>query len=124
MKANEMNVLVLAYLGDAVYEQYIREYLVKRGIAKVNDLQKLSIDYVSARAQAEYLHKMLDLNMFVEDELNIIMRARNNKGKSRPKNTSVINYKYATGLEALIGYLYLNKKIERIDEIINFIIGE
>ncbi len=124
MKINEMNVLVLAYLGDAVYEQYIREYLVNKGIVKVKELQKEAINYVSARAQSKYLLDMIDLNFFNEDETNIIMRARNNKGKSHPKNTSIISYKYATALEALIGYLYLENKKERIDEIVNFIIGD
>ncbi len=124
MKAKEMNVLVLAYLGDAVYEKFIRLHLIESGLCKVNDLQRKSIDFVSARAQSKFLASMTDINMFSEEETSIIMRARNYKSKSKPKNTDIITYKHATALEALIGYLYLEKRNDRIVEIINFIIGE
>ncbi len=62
--------------------------------------------------------------MFDEEEMSIIMRARNHKGKSKPKNTDIITYKHATALEALIGYLYLEKRIDKLDQIMKFIIGE
>ncbi|NLL44717.1 MAG: ribonuclease III [Mollicutes bacterium] len=119
-----INVLVLAYLGDSIYEIYIREYLIKKGIAKVNDLQKEAIKYVSAKQQCNYLKEMLANNFFNEEEKNIIMRARNHKGSSHPKNTDIVTYKYATGLEALIGYLYLNNNKSRIDDIMKYIIGD
>lgn len=124
MTAKEMNVLVLAYLGDSIYENYIRLYLIKKGIAKVNDLQKNAINYVSARAQSEFLKRMIDNNLLTEEELSIVMRARNHKTKSKAKNADIVTYKYATALEALIGYLYLENKNERINEIMNWIIGE
>lgn len=119
-----MNILVLAYLGDSVYEIYIREYLIKKGIVKVKDLQSEAVNYVSARKQCEYLKKMLDNNFFNEEEKSIIMRARNHKGSAHPKNTDIVTYKHATGLEALVGYLYLERKKTRIDEIMKYIIGE
>ena len=124
MKTKEINVLALAYLGDAIYEKYIRLYLVKSGISKVNDLQKRSVNYVSARAQSHFLTLLINNNMFDEEEMSIIMRARNHKGKSKPKNTDIITYKHATALEALIGYLYLEKRINKLDQIMKFIIGE
>lgn len=124
MKTKEINVLALAYLGDAIYEKYIRLYLVKSGISKVNDLQKRSVNYVSARAQSHFLTLLINNNMFDEEEMSIIMRARNHKGKSKPKNTDIITYKHATALEALIGYLYLKKRIDKLDQIMKFIIGE
>lgn len=124
MTAKEMNVLVLAYLGDSIYENYIRLYLIKKGIAKVNDLQKNAINYVSAHAQSEFLKRMIDNNLLTEEELSIVMRARNHKTKSKAKNADIVTYKYATALEALIGYLYLENKNERINEIMNWIIGE
>src|SRR5690554_6628937 len=124
MKTKEINVLELAYLGDAIYEKYIRLYLVKSGISKVNDLQKRSVNYVSARAQSHFLTLLINNNMFDEEEMSIIMRARNHKGKSKPKNTDIITYKHATALEALIGYLYLEKRIDKLDQIMKFIIGE
>lgn len=116
------NMLVLAYLGDSIYETYIRKYLIDKGIAKVKELQSESINYVSAKAQAMYLKEMMDNNFFSEEELNIVMCARNHKSNHKPKNCDIITYKYATGFEALIGYLYLEEKNKRIDEIINYII--
>jgi ribonuclease-3 family protein len=124
MSINEINVLVLAYLGDTIYEDYIRKYLIYKGIAKVNDLQTEASNYVSAKAQAPYLKQLLDDNFFTEEEQSIIRRARNNKSNSHPKNCDIVTYKYATGLESLIGYLSLENNIERIDEIMNFILGE
>lgn len=118
----DRNVLTLAYIGDSIYEIYIREYLINKGIVKVKDLQKEAVRYVSANGQAKYLKEMLDNNFFSELELSVIMRARNNKGSRHPKNTDIITYKYATGLEALIGYLYLEKKKGRLDEIMNYIL--
>lgn len=118
------NSLVLAYMGDAIYEVYVREHLISRDIAKVNELQKHAIKYVSAKGQKEYLEKMINESFFKEEELDIIRRARNHKSNSHPKNTDIITYKKATGLEALIGYLYLQKNEERIKEIMNFILGE
>ena len=117
-----MNSLVLAYLGDSIYEIIVRKYLISRGIAKVKDLQKESIKYVSANSQASFLKEMMDNNYFTEDELRVIMNARNHKNNHKPKNCDIITYKYATGLEALIGYLYLNNNKNRIDEIMQFIL--
>ncbi len=119
-----VNSLVLAYLGDAVYEEYIRRYLIEKKIGKVNDLQSESINYVSAKRQAYFLDKMLDIDFFNEDEINVIKRARNAKSHANPKGCSVIEYKKATALEALIGYLELADKKMRIDEIMNYIVEE
>ena len=119
----EINSLVLAYLGDTIYEDYIREYLIKSGIGNVNDLQKESIKYVSANAQSEILKKLINENFFSNDEIEIIKRARNHKVISHPKNCDIITYKYATGFEALIGYLKLEDKIDRIEEIIHKILN-
>ena len=123
MNLLEVNVLVLAYMGDTVYEDYIRKYLINKGIGNVNDLQTEALKYVSAINQAKFLTEMIDNNMLSEKELNIVKRARNYKTTSHPKSCDIITYKYATGLEALIGYLYLDDNIERINEIMNFIIG-
>lgn len=118
----EINSLVLAYLGDTIYEDYIREYLIHQGIANVNDLQKASIKYVSAKAQCKIVKTLMEENFFTEEELTIIKRARNHKSISHPKNCDIVTYRYATGFEALIGYLKLEKKMERIEEIINKIL--
>jgi ribonuclease-3 family protein len=122
MNVLEINVLVLAYLGDTIYEDYIRRFLINKGINNVNDLQKESIKYVSANAQAKILKKLMDEKFFNEDELIIIKRARNHKSISHPKNCDIVTYRYATGFEALIGYLKLENDINRIEEIINHIL--
>ncbi len=123
MDIMQINILVLAYLGDTIYEDYIRKYLIKKGIANVNDLQKEAIKYVSAKGQASFLKKIIDLGMLTDVEMDIVKRARNYKTISHPKNCDIITYKHATGLEALIGYLELVDKHQRIDEIMEIILG-
>lgn len=118
----EINVLVLAYLGDTIYENYVRRFLINSGISNVNDLQTASINYVSARAQAKYVNILINNNFFSDEELGVIKRARNYKSASHPKNCDIITYKYATGLEALIGYLDLTKNTDRVEEIMNLIL--
>lgn len=121
MDLMEINVLVLAFLGDSIYENYVRKHLVLQGIGNVNKLQVETINYVSAVNQSRFLKEMIDNNFFSEEELSVIKRARNYKTTSHPKNCDIVTYKYATGLEALIGYLDLKNNNERIDEIMNFI---
>ena len=122
MDVREINVLVLAYLGDTIYENYVRKYLVLSGIGHVDAVQKKSVQYVSAKAQSKFLKEMMAMDFFTDDEIDIIKRARNNRSTSHPKNCDIITYKYATGLEALIGYLDLKDKKERIDKIMSFIL--
>lgn len=124
MKTTEINVLVLAYLGDTIYENYVRRYLIGLKIANVNNLQKEAINYVSAKAQAKFLKEMISINMLTDEEIAVFKRARNYKTVSHPKNCDIVTYKYATGLEAIIGYLDLENKRERIDEIMNFVLGK
>lgn len=117
MNVMEINVLVLAYLGDTIYENYVRRYLISKKISNVNDLQTKSISYVSAKSQAKILLQLMDDNFLTDEELTVIKRARNYKSTSHPKNCDIITYKYATGFEALIGYLDLLERKTRIDEI-------
>ena len=124
MQPKEINVLVLAYLGDTIYEDYIRKFLIDKGINNVSILQKEAVNYVSAVNQSKFLYEMINDNFLSDEELSIVKRARNYKTNSHPKNCDIITYKYATGLECLIGYLELEKKRERIDEIMNFILNK
>lgn len=117
-----INSLVMAYLGDSIYEIYVRKYLINKGIVKVKELQKEAVKYVSASSQATFLKNMMADNYFSEQELQIIMTARNHKNNHKPRNCDIITYKYATGLEALIGYLYLNNNQDRIDNIMDYIL--
>ncbi|MBR1376597.1 MAG: ribonuclease III [Bacilli bacterium] len=115
------NVLALAYLGDAIYEAYVRKYLLDKNIEKVDELQKESINYVSAKNQAKYLLEMIDNDFFTEEEIDIIKRGRNHKSRN-PKHVDTGTYHNATGFETLIGYLYLKNDYKRIDEIMNYIL--
>lgn len=119
MDINTINIVVLAYLGDAVYEVFIREKLVKKGISKVEYLTKEATNYVSAKGQTNILKKLMDEEFFSCEELDVIKRGRNYKRSSHPKHTDIVTYKYSTGFEALIGYLYLSNNNERINEILN-----
>lgn len=123
MNVLEINVLVLAYLGDTIYENYIRHFLVNKGISNVDSLQKESINYVSAKSQAKFLKELIDINFFTDDEMDVIRRARNYRSNRHPKNCDIITYKHATALEAVIGYLDLINNNERIKCIMNTILG-
>lgn len=124
MEIKEINALTLAYLGDSVYEIYIRKYLISKGISKVKELQEEAIKYVSANGQAKYLKELLEKNFFNEEEVTIITRGRNHKGSRHPKGCDIVTYKHATGFETLIGHLYLENKIDRIEEIMKEITGD
>lgn len=103
--------LTLAYIGDGVYDLIIRTLLVEQGNAPVNVLHKHSSRIVKAEAQAKLIHEVeMELT---DEELGIYKRGRNAKSATSAKNASIIDYRRATGFEALIGYLYLNNQIER-----------
>lgn len=123
MDVNLINVITLAYLGDSIYEVYVREHLIKNGIAKVEELQKEAVKYVSAKSQCKILSYLIDNNLLTNNELDIVKRGRNYKRTSHPKNTDIITYKMSSGFEALIGYLYLNNNKDRLDEIMNYVLG-
>jgi ribonuclease-3 family protein len=116
-----MNVITLAYLGDAVYELYVREYLIKKGIVYADDLQREEVKYVSAKSQVRILKYLMDNNILTDLELDVVKRGRNYKRSYHPKNTDIITYKMSTGFEALIGYLYVNDNKERLNEIFKYI---
>ncbi|WP_129599417.1 Mini-ribonuclease 3 [Anaerophilus nitritogenes] len=108
--------LVLAYIGDAVYEVYVRRYTMSHYKKNVNYLHKMSTKFVQAKSQAKIVHDLEE--ELSEEEWTIVKKGRNQKSSSVPKNACLTDYKYATGFEALIGYLYLNKNITRLEEII------
>lgn len=115
-----LNPIALAYIGDCVYELYIRQYILNyTEDRRSKSLHKLSIKLANAKAQSGFLEEIQ--NILLEEELDIIRRGRNCKTGHIPKSASVIDYKRATALEALIGYLYLLKRIDRIDIIMKTI---
>ncbi len=117
------NPLVMAYMGDNIYEKYVREYLINKGITKVGELQNESLKYVSAKSQRKHLERLINDNILNDEELEIVKWGRNAKG-TKSKSTDIITYRLATGLEALIGTLYFDKKEDRIKTIMNYILGE
>lgn len=114
MEIREYNATSLAYMGDAVMSLYVRELLLSKGYQKPKVLQQESIRYVSAKAQAAFVKALQEQAFFTDEEWKIILRGRNTHTKSKAKNADVMEYRYATGLEALFGYLYLTKQEERL----------
>lgn len=116
-----LNGLTLAYIGDAVYEVYIRDFLIQKGIVKPNHLHKEATKYVSARAQATIMQGMLAQEGFLSDvEQGVYKRGRNAKSHTTAKNTDVMTYRIATGFEAVVGYLHLHQQAERLQELFDW----
>ena len=111
----------LAYLGDSVYEVLVRNYLLKKGITDVNRLHKEAILYTSGEAQAKIIDKMINDNILSEEEIYYYKRGRNSNHSQNGRKIKLHDYIKATGFEALIGYLYLESKFERIEELFTFI---
>jgi len=115
-EAKEFSPLVLAYIGDAVYELMIRSILVSRGNRPVNKLNKDATSLVKAAAQSEIV-KLISDNLS-EEEYTVFKRGRNSSPHTMAKNASMSDYKYATGFEALIGFLYLDNRCDRALELV------
>lgn len=109
-----LSPLQLAYIGDAVYELLVRTYLLKKKLP-VKELHKSTTKYVKAKAQATIVHVLEDV--LSEEEQTVVKKGRNAKSNTMPKNADMIDYKYATGFEALMGYLYLTGQDNRIAEL-------
>ncbi|MDE6241913.1 MAG: ribonuclease III [Anaeroplasmataceae bacterium] len=118
MDANLYNGLALAYMGDAIYELYVRKYALSLGYTKVNELHKKVTCYTNALAQANAIHYYLEQNILTETELSIFKRGRNSHIHTKRKNVDLANYLDATGFEALLGYLYLKNDKLRLEELI------
>lgn len=115
-----LNGLTLAYIGDAVYELLIRESLIRAGLTKVDHLHKEAIHYTSAVGQAKAYDSIE--SMLSENEISYFKKGRNGKTDRKARNASLADYKKATGFESLIGYLYLEKKQSRLEELLDYII--
>lgn len=115
-----LNPLVLAYVGDSVYDTFVRTLLVSAGYGHVSKLHKMSIEFVKAKAQADILEKINEL--LTPEEQGIVRRGRNTKSSTVPKNADMSDYRHATGFEALIGFLYLTGQLDRLMEVIRMII--
>lgn len=108
--------LALAYIGDSVFDIYVRTKVVKEGNTSVNNLHKKSVKYVSAKAQCQMVLKIMDF--LTEEEKDVFRRGKNTKMHTVAKNATLTEYRNATGFEAVLGWLYLQDKIQRLEEII------
>jgi ribonuclease III family protein len=120
-EAKQLNPLVLAYIGDSIFDLYIRTHLVVNNRdMKVNKLNLKAISYVKANSQYKISKKLVDI--FDEEELTIFKRGRNSKSGTVPKNADLLEYKAATGFEALLGFLYITSQKERLNYILDLVI--
>lgn len=112
----------LAYLGDAVYELEIRQYILQSGYQDVNKLHKYAVKFTSGEAQAKIMEYFLANEVLNEEEITYYKRGRNSHHSKNRRSISVVSYKMATGFEALIGFLYLTEQKERLNELFALII--
>ncbi|MBQ3054406.1 MAG: ribonuclease III [Clostridia bacterium] len=121
-KPSMYSPLTLAYVGDGVYELYVRSFLVSRGNLSSKLLHREATAYVSAEAQSNFMEILEPL--LTEEETAVYKRGRNAKSYTVPKHAQLIDYKRATGLETLIGYLYLSEREDRIEEIMSLLFNK
>lgn len=122
MNIRDLNTNALAYVGDAVYEMEIRRYLLEKGEIHGDMLHRKAIKYVSAHAQAGIIKECLE-NLTLEEQ-GVVRRARNRKITSKPANVKPMTYKWATALEALLGWTYLKGDEKRLKELVNIFIEQ
>lgn len=118
----QINGIALAYIGDAVWEVFVREHLLELGLTKPNKLQHTATHYVSAKAQAFLIAEMEQANLLTEEEWTFFKKGRNSKSHTSAKNTAVMTYRISTGFEALFGYLYTSEQDERLQKIAHWCI--
>ncbi|WP_374099742.1 Mini-ribonuclease 3 [Sediminibacillus dalangtanensis] len=114
----QMKSLNLAYMGDAVYEIYVRHHLIRKGNVKPDQLHRSAVAFVSAKSQARVITDWLEKERLSMEEEGVVRRGRNAKSGTVPKNTDVQTYRYSTAFEALLGYLYLGGNIERLEQLV------
>lgn len=116
LNPKEINTTALAFLGDAVYEVYVRKYVMETGQQNADMLHKMAVKYVCANGQAKAVKSMMN-DFLTEDEIKLVKRARNRKSVSRTRSADAVSYKLATAFEALLGYLQLNEEYDRAEQV-------
>ena len=122
--SKELNIAALAFIGDAVYELYVRKHVMETGTAHSDVLHKMAVEYVSAEGQAKVIKALIDEEL-TEDELALVKRARNHRASNSKKTRAsrrggnLMTDKYATAFEALVGELYLREDKGRLDYLVN-----
>ena len=122
--SKELNIAALAFIGDAVYEVYVRKHVMETGAAHSDVLHKMAVEYVSAEGQAKTIKALMEEEL-TEDELALVKRARNHRASNSKKTRAsrrggdIMTDKYATAFEALVGDLYLREDKDRLDYLVN-----
>lgn len=112
------NTTALAYMGDAVYEVYIRKYVLRYVPSRAYRMNRMAVPFVCADGQARAVREMMSEGFLTEEEIRLVKRARNHTSTAKPRGSSPVEYKWATGFEALVGALYLDGETERLEEVI------
>jgi ribonuclease-3 family protein len=115
---DQLNPIVLAYIGDAVFEMIVRQYVISQPNHRPKHLHRASVQFVSAKAQAKALHTWLP--HLTPEEEEIVRKGRNAKS-GVPKNADVLEYRHSTAFECLIGYLYFKQRFERLKELLGLL---
>ncbi|MDO5564615.1 MAG: ribonuclease III domain-containing protein [Eubacteriales bacterium] len=115
---NSISILKYAYIGDAFFELYVRNYLISNYNIKIDEIHKLCTKIVCANSQSFIIKNLEEKNELFDEEINIYKKGRNTKTHSKSKNSDIIEYKHATGFEALIGFLYLSNNFSRLKELL------
>ncbi len=119
---NQVNPINLAFMGDGVYEIYVREHIVRTfPTLKIHEIHRKAVAFVKAESQANVIRTLMDRNILTQEERDWVRRGRNQHSMA-PKNASISDYRYATGLETLVGYLYLSGQHKRVEELIGYAI--
>ncbi|BCU53199.1 mini-ribonuclease III [Staphylococcus auricularis] len=122
MNIKLLNPLTLAYMGDAVLDQHVREYIVLKLQSKPHRLHEVAKRYVSAKSQSQTLDLLMSEDWFTDEEIDIVRRGRNAKSYTKAKNTDIQTYRKSSGLEAILGFLYLDHRRDRLAELLDAII--
>ncbi len=112
-----INTTALAFLGDAVYEVYIRKHVLEKGQQKADRMHRLAVKYVRAESQAKAVRRLME-GFLTEEEMALVKRARNHKTSARSRSADVLTYKMATAFEALVGFLSLGEDRERLEQVV------
>ena len=120
-RLRSLSPVIMAYIGDAVYELYVRKLLISQGPEKISKLHKQAVSCVNASTQAKLYHYLEEHQLLTEEELAIIRRGRNAKTGQSPKNADITDYRHSTGLECLVGYLHLKGEEERLEQLLGYL---
>ncbi len=122
LNPKDINTTALAFMGDAVYELFVRQRVLETGQRNADMLHRLSVSYVRAEAQAAAVKSLME-DFLSEEETALVKRARNHKSISKSRSAGPVAYKLATAFEALLGYLYLDGQQERLEQVVEEAMG-